>query len=357
LRWALLAGGPVLIVTIVLYTYLTGGRYVSIDNAYVHADKVDIAADIGGTVKSVDVHENQRVAAGDVLYRLRDGRLRNAVARAEGQLAATRTDIEALKASYGEKLESMRQAQIDIAYYQREFERKSDLAQHGAAATSQLDLARHDLDTAQEKLRMLAKELTGIVANLAGDPNIPVEEHPRVRAAAADLDEAQRQLRHATVRAPFAGIVTQVHNVQPGAYLAAAQPAFALVAADHVWVEANPKETELTYVRSGQTAIITVDSYPGVQWEGQVESLSPASGAEFALLPAQNTSGNWIKVVQRIPVEIRVDMAADKPVLRAGMSVVVTVDTHHRRAMPPVVASLLGLSPLAKEATAAETPL
>jgi membrane fusion protein (multidrug efflux system) len=350
IRWTLLIVGPLAAVLGVTYFYVTSGRFVAIDNAYVRADKVDIAADIGGTVKSVEVRENQPVRAGDVLYRLDDEQMRIAVDHAQAQLAATRTQIEALKASYREKQESLRQAQIDIAYYSHELDRKADLTRHGAESLSVLDQARHSFDTARQMAPMLNQELAGIVANLGGDPDIAVENHPRMRAAAADLAEAERQLGHTAIRAPFDGIATQVHNVRPGAYLAAAQAAFALVATDHLWIEANPKETDLAHVAPGQRATITVDTYADVAWTGSVDSLSPASGAEFALLPAQNTSGNWVKVVQRIPILIRVDTAPDKPTLRAGMSVQVSIDTGHQRPVPPILSALLGIPPVAQAA-------
>ncbi len=348
-RWALLLLGPLAVLLGAGYLYLTGGRYVSIDNAYIQAEKVDIATDISGIVGEVDVHDNQAVTAGQLLFRLDPEPFRIALAKAEAQLGAVRDDIEALKASYRQKQEQIRQAQIDIAYYQREYDRQADLVRRGAVPVSQYDTARHNLDGARQTVATLTQDLAGIAANLAGTPDIPVERHPRYLAAAADRDEIQRQLRHTEVRAPFAGIVAQVSHLLPGQYLAAAQAAFSLIATDHAWIEANPKETELTWVRPGQPAAITVDTYPGDEWRGAVASLSPASGAQFALLPAQNSSGNWVKVVQRIPVRIRVDTASGQPPLRAGMSVEVTIDTGHQRAMPRVLASLLGIAPAAAQ--------
>jgi len=174
---------------------------------------------------------------------------------------------------------------------------------------------------------------------------MPVEQHPRYLDAVAQRDEAARQLDHATVRAPFAGIVTNVPAIAPGKYLPASMTAFYLVATDHVWVESNPKETELTYVRPGQPVTVTVDTYPGAQWRGTVESISPAAAQEFSLLPAQNTSGNWVKVVQRIPMRVRLDTTdMTLPPLRAGMSVVVDVDTAHARGLPRFLAALFGLT-------------
>ena len=181
------------------------------------------------------------------------------------------------------------------------------------------------------------------LARLAGNPDIPVTQHPQYLQAKAQVDEAQRQLDHTVVKAPFAGIVTNVPSIAPGKYLAASTTAFYLVDTDHVWVDATPKETELTYVRPGQPVTVTVDTYPDAEWHGTVESISPAAAQQFSLLPAQNTSGNWVKVVQRIPMRVRVD-TSDKnlPPLRAGMSVEVDVDTGHARGLPHFLTALFG---------------
>jgi membrane fusion protein (multidrug efflux system) len=208
---------------------------------------------------------------------------------------------------------------------------------------SSFDTARRNLQNAQQKLASLNQQLAAIAANLNGDPSIPIEQHPRYLDAVAQRDEAARQLAHSVVRAPFAGIVTNVPAIAPGKYLQTSTTAFYLVAADHVWVDSNPKETELTYVRPGQLVTVSVDTYPGAEWHGTVESISPAAAQEFALLPAQNTSGNWVKVVQRIPMRVRVDTSdTNLPPLRAGMSVGVDVDTEHARGLPRFLVALFG---------------
>ncbi len=194
---------------------------------------------------------------------------------------------------------------------------------------------------ARQRYAAAKQELAALAAGLNGDPNIAVEQHPRYRDAVARRDQAQRDLDHTVVRAPYAGIVTNVPSLQPGMYLQASTPAFSVVATDHVWIEANPKETDLTYVRAGQPVTVSVDTYPDVEFRGTVASLSPASGAEFSLLPAQNTSGNWVKVVQRIPLRVRLDIAPNQPPLRAGMSVIVEIDTGHSRGLPLVVKSAI----------------
>jgi membrane fusion protein, multidrug efflux system len=209
------------------------------------------------------------------------------------------------------------------------------------ASQSTFDTARRNQQNAQHKLASLNQQLAAIAASLNSDPDGPVERNPRYLDALAQRDEAARQLAHTVVKAPFAGVVTNVPSIAPGKYLQAATTAFFLVATDHVWVDANPKETELTYVRPGQPATVTVDTYPDRQWRGTVESISPAAAQEFALLPAQNTSGNWVKVVQRIDMRVRIDPSAKQPPLRAGMSVEVSVDTGHTRGLPRFVTALL----------------
>jgi membrane fusion protein, multidrug efflux system len=251
-----------------------------------------------------------------------------------------RNDLSALKANYGDMQTQIKQAHDDVNYYDREYHRQDDLASKSFASQQTFDTARRNLLNAQHKLASLNQQLAAIVANLNGDPNIPVEQHPRYRDAVAQRNEAARQLDHAVVRAPFAGVATNVPSIAPGKYLQASMTAFYLVATDHLWVDSNPKETELTYVRPGQPVTVTVDTYPDVAWHGVVDSISPAAAQEFSLLPAQNTSGNWVKVVQRIPMRVRID-ASDKsrPALRAGMSVEVNVDTGHPRGLPQFLAA------------------
>jgi membrane fusion protein (multidrug efflux system) len=325
------------------YWYITGGQVVSMDDAYVEADKVGISTDVPGTVTEVGVKENQHVQAGQILYRLDDLPLRLALARAEAQVGTVRDALNALQANYRDMLSQIQQAQNDIEYFNTEFHRQQDLLAAHVASQSTFDTARRSLQNAQQKLASLTQQLAAIAANLDDDPTGAVEDKPRFRDAVAQRDEAARQLAHTVVKAPFAGIVTDVPSIAPGKYLQASVTAFYLVAADHVWVVANPKETELTYVRTGQPASVTVDTYPDTPWSGSVESISPAAAQEFSLLPAQNTSGNWIKVVQRIPVRVRIDTNDKRlPPLRPGMSVEVDVDTGHSRGLPHFLTAMFG---------------
>ncbi|MGD9803460.1 MAG: HlyD family secretion protein [Hyphomicrobiaceae bacterium] len=327
------------------YVYVTGGAIMTTDNAYVQADVVGISNDIAGIVSQVLVRDNQKVAKGDVLFRIDDEPFRLALDRAEAQLGNTRNDLLALRTSYKSMQAQIEQAKADIGLNTLTFERQKKLAANNFTAQAQLDIARNALQSSQQKLASLQAQLAGIAANLNGDPDAPVESHPRYKEALAARDEAARQLSHTAVRAPFAGIVTNVPSLQPGQYLAAATTAFNIVSTDHVWIEASPKETELTSIEAGQKAAVTVDTYPGQEWTGSVESISPASASSFALLPAQNSSGNWVKVVQRIPMRIRVDQQPGKPPLRVGMSVEVSVDTGHPRGFPTFLSGWFGSSP------------
>ena len=324
------------------YFYVTGGATMSTDNAYVQADMVGLSTDVSGIVREVSVHDNQKVAKGDVLFKLDDLQFRLAQNRAEAQIGNTRNDLVALQASYRNLQAQVEQAQKDVDFNMVNFQRQEQLIANNFTPRATFDAARNTLQGSQQKLASLNAQLAGIAANLNGNPGAPIEDHPRYKDALAARDEAARQLAHTIVRAPFAGIVTNVPSLQPGQYLAAAAVAFNIVSTDHVWVQASPKETELTYVKPEQKVTVDVDTYPGERWAGTVDSISPASASSFSLLPAENTSGNWVKVVQRIPMRILVKNAPGKPPLRVGMSVEVNVDTGHARGFPNFVTSLFG---------------
>jgi membrane fusion protein (multidrug efflux system) len=325
------------------YGYVTGGQVMSTDNAYVEADKVGVSTDVSGIVKDIDVTENQRVEAGQILYRLDPRQFQIALDSAKANLAQVALTIDAMKQDYRRMLSDVAAQQAQVALDQATYDRYAALLPTAAISKANYDQARFTLELDKNKLESLRQQAQVQLARLAGNPDIPVAQHPQYLQAKAQVDETQRQLDHTVVNAPFAGVVTNVPSIAPGKYLQASMTAFYLVATDHVWVYSNPKETELTYVRPGQSVTVTVDTYPDAEWHGTIESISPAAAQEFSLLPAQNTSGNWVKVVQRVPMRVRLDTGdKNRPALRAGMSVEVDVDTGHRRGLPQFLTALVG---------------
>jgi membrane fusion protein, multidrug efflux system len=341
-RWALFALLPLALVA-GGYWYVTGGQVMSTDDAYVEADTVGVSTDVSGIVKEIDVSDNQHVDAGQVLYRLDPRQFQIALDNAKANLAQTALAVASMKVDYARMLSDVAAQQAQVGLDQVNYDRDATLARSDVVSKANYDQARFTLQADQGKLDSLRQQAAVQLARLAGDPNIPVAQHPQYLQAKAHVDEAQRQLDDSVVRAPFSGIVTNVPSIAPGKYLAASTTAFYLVDTDHLWIDATPKETELTYVRPGQPVTVTVDTYPNADWHGVVESVSPAAAQQFSLLPAQNTSGNWVKVVQRITMHVRID-TKDKslPPLRAGMSVEVGVDTGHSRGLPRFLAALFG---------------
>ncbi|NJD32825.1 MAG: HlyD family secretion protein [Gammaproteobacteria bacterium] len=325
LLWVL----PSIVVVAGVVLYGMGGRYASTDNAYLKEDRVDVAAQVSGDVREVRVAENQPVEPGQVVLVLDDTLPRVAVQRAEAELARARVDVEGLRAAYREKLGELEVARDTQKYAVDEFERQRQLADRKLVPASQLDSAHRSADLAVGTVGILQLQAEQARARL-GDPDLPTDRHPEVLAAAAELARARVDLERTVVKAPRAGVVS--HLPQVGDRVNAGQPAFAVVTSRSLWVEANFKETDLEWVRPGQHATIEVDTYPGREWTGTVESISQATGAEFSLLPPQNASGNWVKVVQRIPVRIAIDVQPDDPPLRSGASARVEIDTGaHRR--------------------------
>jgi membrane fusion protein, multidrug efflux system len=342
LRWGLFLLLPLALI-VGGYFYVEGGAYMSTDDAYIEADKVGLSTDVSGMVEAIEVRDNQHVTAGQVLFRLDSLPFQLKLGQAQSQVGIVRDNLTALKANYQSVQAQIKQAENQIAFNQLQYQRQETLARQQFTPQMALDQARLNLQTSQQTLAAGKAQLASIVANLDGNPDIPIEQHPQYRQAVAQRDEAARELRDTVVRAPYNGTVTNVPSLEPGMYLPASTSAFNLVDTDRIWVEAQPKETELTEVRAGQPATITVDTYPGQEWHGTVASLSPAAQSEFSLLPAQNTSGNWVKVVQRIPLRVQID-TTDKsmPPLRAGMSVEVSVYTGHKRGLPHFLTALFG---------------
>jgi membrane fusion protein (multidrug efflux system) len=341
-RWALFALLPFALAA-GAYWYVTGGQMTSTDDAYVQAETVGISTDVSGIVQGIDVANNQHVDPGQVLYRLDPRQYQIALDNANANLAQSALTIDAMKQDYTRMLSDAAAQQAQVELDQATYDRYAALVPSGATTKASYDQARFTLELDKNKLKSLRQQAAVQLARLDGDPDIPVTQHPQYLQAKAQVDEAQRQLDHTFVKAPFAGIVTNVPSIAPGKYLAASTTAFYLVDTDHVWVDATPKETELTHVRPGQPVTATVDTYSDTEWHGIVESISPAAAQQFSLLPAQNTSGNWVKVVQRITMRVRID-TNDKnlPPLRAGMSLEVNVDTGHARGLPHFLATPFG---------------
>ena len=330
-RPILMLGGIAVVLLAVGYYWLTGGRVVSIDDAYIRAAKEVIATDVSGIVAAVPVQEGQHVKKGNVLLRLDQRPFQIALAGATANRNGMVSTLNAMKLDYKRMLREVDVKQAQLESDQANYERYAGLVKSGGVTRSDYDNARFRLMADKQAVEALKVTAAVQLARLGGDPDVDVTTMNDYLQAQARVDEAQRQLDHTVIYAPFSGMVTQVESVQPGMYLAAATAAFGLVSTENIWIEANPKETELTHVKRGDSVSVTVDTYPGRTWKGEVEAIAPNSGSEFSVLPAQNTSGNWVKVVQRIPVRIKVEPKGDDPELRSGMSVVADIDTGHTR--------------------------
>jgi membrane fusion protein (multidrug efflux system) len=332
-RRLLLGGGPVVVAVGALVFYLLGGRYASTDDAYLQAARVEVSCNVSGRVVAMDVHDNQAVHSGDVLFQVDPRPFEIAIQDAEAHLAGSKLNVKALEAAYRQREADEVAARNTIAFRQDDFNRKKKLAADGITSQAQLDQAAHDLDVARQALAAATQQTASALADLGGDTTAPVDSRPAVREAQATLDRAKLNLSYTTVKAPMDGIVTKVEQLQVGDYINAVVPLFALVSQKNMWVEANFKETDLSHMRPGQKATFTVDAFPGTTFTGRVQSTSPGTGASFSLLPPENSSGNWVKVVQRLPVRLSIDPGqADLP-LAAGMSVVTQVDTQHHRSL------------------------
>src|SRR5947208_1445376 len=321
--------------------YLNGGRYVTTDDAYVGAQKVLITPDISGKIISVAVKEGQQVATGEVMFQIDPVPFRLAVAQARAKLDDAKTNHDNLVANVKLYAQTIEIVNAGIALKQRDVERKSSLVKSNAGSQLDLDNSGTALVTAQAQLQLVRMQNSTALNQLLGNPDLPLEQFPAYMQAKAALDDAQRNLDLTTVRAPMNGIATQVDQIQLGRFVMAGAPVFSIIDVSNPWVDANPKESDFTYVTVGQAVTLDVDAFPNHVFKGTVGSLSPGTGAQFAILPPQNASGNFVKVVQRVPVRIYFD-SHDRFVqkLKAGMSVYASIDTNHRRSL----AGLLGFT-------------
>jgi len=322
-------GGLAVVLLAALIAWLMGGRYQSTDDAYVRVAGVEISSNIAGRVMEVDVQENQRVREGQVLFRLDPAPHEIAVDEARAGLTDARQQLKAQIATYRQLQAELGSAQDAAAYRERESQREKGLMQAGAVSQSEYDEAAHEAESARLRVTAVREQIAAALARLGGRTDADVEAHPEVRAARSQLDRAKLQQSWTVVRAPQSGRVTKVEQLQVGDYINAAAPVFHLVA-DRVWIEASFKENQLRYMHPGQPATVKVDAYPGKTYRAVVESVAPGTDQIFSLLPAENGSGNWVKVVQRLPVRLAFEDAPPKD-LQGGLSVQVKVDTNHRR--------------------------
>ena len=330
LRMPLLLAAPVVLLIAILYFYLTGGRYESTDNSSLQTGQVAITANVSGTVIAVEVNENQVVKPGQVLFRINPDKFETAVAEAAGQLAAARANVGSLRADYSENAADLAAAEARLAYAQGEAARQKSLLREGISSQAQYDQAVLDVRTAREAIGAARAKTESVRATLSGNVDAPADSQPAVQQALAAYRRARLALGDTVVRAPQEGVATRVHQLQVGSYVTASRPVFVMTGT-RFWVQANFKENQLRYMRVGQPATVDIDAFPGRELKAHVASFSPGTGNSFSLLPAENASGNWVKVVQRLPVEIALDEIPRDLPLHAGLSADVTVDTGHRR--------------------------
>ncbi len=341
-RFLLLVVLPIVVAIAGFAFYLNGGRYVGTDDAYVGAQKVLITPDISGKIDKVVVKEGQHVKQGDVLFEIDPQPFQFALDQAKAQLEQAKTSYENLKANikiYGQMADLMQQT-VDLK--DKDVARKSTLAKSSFGSQLDLDNANNAAVTSRAESAFVQQQLSNAKTQLLGNADLPLEQFPPYTQAKAALDMAQRNFDHTVLRAPMDGIATQVDQIQLGRFVPAGTPVFSVIDIANPWVDANPKESDFTYVSVGQPVELDVDAFPNHVFKGYVGSLSPGTGAQFAILPPQNATGNFVKVVQRVPVRIYFDK--DDPFvkkLKAGMSVYATIDTGHKRSL----AGLFGLAP------------
>ena len=347
-RFVLLGVLPALAVLVGLGWWAASGRYVATENAYVKASIVAISADIDGRVVAVDVGDDQKVERGDLLFRIDPGTLEIEQDRAAALMVSAKHRIEGWRATYQEVQAEIDEAEERAAYFRQQADRQRALEQRGFSAAVRLEEAELELAAASKRVLALEQKRRAVLARLGGDPAIAAELHPAYREAVAEREKAALLLKKTTIRAPISGVVSRM-KLEPGEWVEEGEPVFTIVDQEHSWIEANLKETQLTHVEVGQRVVVDIDSYPDHSWAGKVASISAATGAEFALIPPQNASGNWVKVVQRLPVRIEIDPAENLPPLRAGMTASIEIDTERETSLAKLlnqaVASVLGGQP------------
>lgn len=322
------------------YVYVTGQRYVTSENAFVKANKIAVSSEVSGKVLTVNVGEHDTVRKGQLLFQIDDEAYRIEQAEAHAALQRINNDVESLRATYRVKQAELKLAKDDFSYFDKTFKRREQLRARGNTSEESFDQARRQRNSAQQNITILQQEIRQILSGLNGNPKLKVEDYPAFLQAQAVYDRASLDLQRTVVRAPTSGRISKI-TMEPGEFVKSEEPLFAIISDKSVWIEVNLKETQLTHVKSGQQAVIEIDAYPDVKWTATVDSISPATGAEFAILPPQNATGNWVKVVQRLPIRLILDDLAGGPTLRAGMSAFVDIDTEHEAVLPGFVKEAL----------------
>ncbi len=324
-KWSIMTVVPLILISGAVYYYVSNNHYVSTDNAYLQQDKISIASEIGGKIVEVGVRENQKIEAGDLLFRIDPQPFKIAVAQAEAAIAAAQVKVVTLETDLNTTGIDIASARENVAFFKEEFNRQSKLMESGFTTRARLQAAEHDLSEARSKLANAEADAQKARAELATGAAAP-GVNPGVLAGQVQRDRALFDLSKTEVRAPVGGIISQADRLHVGQMMTQNLPAVSIIANSNSWVEANFKETDLSKMRVGQPVELWFDAYPDMTLKGVIASIGAGTGSEFSVLPAQNANGNWVKVTQRVPVRIAITGKPTRPLI-AGLSTHVRVDT------------------------------